>query len=111
MNNNVFHIYPLSEPKCFSEDEAYHLVDVFIAITRKSQNEINSLNVRLESYRNFPDKADGIQFQINLAIQKWSDKVRRLGGVPVALFKVKIPTYNQRYYIWEFPKSSIQFID
>lgn len=111
MDNNVFQIFPFHDDKKFSEDEAYHLVDLFMVITRKAQNEINSLNSQLELYRNQPEKADSTQFKINMTIQKWSDKVRRLGGTPVALYKVKIPTLNNRSYIWEFPKSSLDLID
>ena len=68
----------------------------------KSKNKINALNSRLEYYKAQPDLADTIQTDLNAEIQKWSEKTRRLGAIPLALFKVKIPAATG-HFVWEFP--------
>ncbi|MBT4792654.1 MAG: hypothetical protein HON90_13860 [Halobacteriovoraceae bacterium] len=94
--------------KLFTEDEAYELVNLFHAVTSKAKVSINGLNSKLEHYKNQPKEADEIQLELNVQIQKWSDKVRRLGGIPLALFKVKIPAQHG-FFTWEFPSVEIIF--
>jgi len=107
----MINIFPFTKEKIFDEHEAYQLLDLFLVITRSSQNEINTLNSTLELYKTDSKKSDAIQVKINLEIQKWSDKVKRLGAKPIALYKIEIPTENHRNYIWEFPNSSLHLID
>jgi hypothetical protein len=103
----VHTIYPLHKSHIFGEDAAYELVDLFIAITQKSKKAINGLNSQLEYHKAIAHQADAIQMRINSEISKWSEKIQRLGGVPLSLFKVKIPS-DEGYYIWEFPNSEIE---
>lgn len=107
-SENVYSIYPLDQDRTFSKKEAYELIDLFIAITSKSKNEINALSSQLEYHKGMPHQADAIQFRLNQAIQKWSEKIRRLGGIPLALYKVKISAFEGNY-IWEFPNSDLEF--
>lgn len=102
MESQVHNIYHLNKEKKFSEDEAYELVNLFMTITSKAKNKINGLNSRLEHYKFQNDLADDIQFELNTEIQKWSEKVRRLGGTPLALYKIKVPA-QAGFYTWEYP--------
>lgn len=108
MQQNVHNIYHFNAQKLFSEKEAYELVNLLLAVTAKAKNKINGLNSRLEYFKATPDKADAIQQDLNTEIQKWSDKSRRLGGIPIALYKVKIPTQGG-FFNWEFPSAEIEF--
>lgn len=108
MQENVHTIYHLNKEKTFTEDEAYQAVNLFLAITAKAKNTINALNSKLEYHKTMPEKADSIQFELNNEIQKWSDKVRRLGGIPLGLYKVKVPAQSG-FYFWEFPSADIEF--
>jgi len=109
MELNVHNIYHLNQEKKFTEDDAYNLVNLFLAITPKAKNAINGLNSRLEYHKAIPEEADAIQMELNVQIQKWSEKVRRLGGIPLSLYQVKIPAHNG-YFMWEFPKAEIDFV-
>jgi hypothetical protein len=106
--NQVHNIYHLNSQKMFTEDQAYELVNLLIAVTGKSKIKINALNSRLEHYKNQPNVADEIQTELNLEIQKWSDKTRRLGAVPLALYKAKIPN-DAGFFLWEFPSVELSF--
>ncbi|MBD67009.1 MAG: hypothetical protein CME62_17540 [Halobacteriovoraceae bacterium] len=108
MELNVHNIYHLNHEKKFTEDEAYELVNLLHAITPKTRNKINSLNTQLENHKFDNTRSEEIQNELNTLIHKWSEKVRRLGGIPLALYKVRIPA-EQGYYIWEFPKADIEF--
>lgn len=101
-------IHQVDLERSFTEDQAYELVDLLIIVTAKSKNRINACNTKLEVFKNYPDKMDEIQIELNNEIQKWSDKVRRIGGTPLALFKVKIKTFGG-FYTWEYPSADIEF--
>lgn len=103
----VHTIYNLNQSHLFDEDQAYELVNLFLTITSKAKNTVHGLNSQLEYHKAMPQQADAIQVRLNREISKWSDKVKRLGGVPLALFKVKIPSH-EGYYIWEYPTADIE---
>jgi len=107
VENNVHRIFPLNDVKAFTEDEAYDLVNLFYSVTSKAKKTINALNSQIEYHKAMPAQLQSIQSTLNTEIQKWSEKTRRLGGVPLSLFKVKIPAV-EGYYIWEFPSSEIE---
>ena len=108
--NNVHNIYHLNQEKFFTEDEALQLVNLLHAITPKTKNKINILNSQMETFKHDTYKLDSIQNELNELIHKWSEKVRRLGGIPLALYKVRIPAENG-HFIWEFPKADIEFFN
>ncbi len=105
---SVHTIYPIHQDQNFSEDEALDLVDLFLTVTAKSKNKINGLNSKFEYFKNQPEMADQIQLQLNTEIQKWTDKIRRLGGIPLELYQVKVLA-EQGHYLWEFPQASLEF--
>ena len=101
--NNVRHIFPVNKQNTFSADEAQNLVNLLHIVTQKSKNKINALSGQLNFHKNSPKDAKYYQGQLNDEIQKWSEKVRRLGAVPLSLYKVKIKAADNNYYTWEFP--------
>lgn len=103
---NVRNIYPLNQSKTFSHEEALELVPLLMHISAKTKRELNVLNSQLSFFKTNSDKAQGIQEKINTALQNWSDKVRRLGAIPVSLCKVRIPGEDS-HYLWEYPENRL----
>lgn len=103
---NVRNIYPLNQTKTFSHEEALELVPLLMHISAKTKRELNVLNSQLSFFKANTDKAQVIQDKINIVLQGWSDKVRRLGAIPVALCKVRIPG-EEGHYLWEYPENRL----
>jgi hypothetical protein len=103
---NVRSIYPLNQSKVFSHEEALELVSLLMHISAKTKRELNVLNSQLSFFKSQSDKAQHIQEKINLALQSWSDKVRRLGAIPISLCKVRIPG-EEGQYLWEYPENKL----
>lgn len=99
-------IYPLNQTKTFSHEEALELVPLLQHISAKTKRDLNVLNSQLSFFKTNTDKAQNIQEKINLSLQSWSDKVRRLGAIPVSLCKVRIPG-NPGHYLWEYPENRL----
>ena len=103
---NVRNIYPLNQTKHFSHEEALELVPLLMHISSKTKRELNVLNSQLSFFKSNSDKAQTIQEKINTTLQSWSDKVRRLGAIPVSLCKVRIPG-DEGHYLWEYPENRL----
>lgn len=104
--DNVRNIYPLNQSKTFSHEEALELVSLLQIISAKTKRELNALNSQLSFFKANSDKAQAIQEKINNSLQSWSDKVRRLGAIPVSLCKVRIPG-EDGHYLWEYPENRL----
>lgn len=104
----VHRIHSVNLESQFTEDEAFALVDLLLIVTAKAKNKINSLNTKIEVFENYPEKAEQANMDLNAEIQKWSDKVRRIGGTPLALYKVKI-NGEKGFYTWEYPSADLEF--
>lgn len=103
---NIRNIYPLNQNKTFSHEEALELVPLLQLISSKTKRELNVLNSQLSFFKTNSDKAQAIQEKINIVLQAWSDKVRRLGAIPVSLCKVRIPG-EEGHYLWEYPENRL----
>lgn len=105
--DNVRTIYPLNQTKSFSHEEALELVPLLMHISSKTKRELNILNSQLSFFKANTDKAQDIQEKINYSLQGWSDKIRRLGAIPVSLCKVRIPTEEGQHFLWEYPENKL----
>ncbi len=103
---NIFHI---DQNREFSEEEAYQLVNMLHIVTQKSKNKINSYSGQTQFHSRNPKEAEVYQTKLNEEIQKWSEKTRRLGAIPLSLYKVKIIAKGGGFYTWEFPSSELEW--
>lgn len=106
---NITSIFPLNKSKIFTIEEAQDLVPILKHISTKTKRELNILNSQLSFLKTQSEKAQLIQERINLLLQTWSDKVRRLGAIPVSMCKVRIPGENTQY-IWEYPENKLNIV-
>lgn len=104
---NVHRIYKLNQTKTFTHEEALELVPLLQLISAKTKKELNLLNSQLSFFKTNSEKAQGIQEKINVSLQTWSDKVRRLGAIPVSLCKVRIPGEDSQHFLWEYPENRL----
>jgi hypothetical protein len=104
--DTVRNIYPLNKTKTFTHEEALELIPLLMHISAKTKRDLNVLNSQLSFFKSHTEKAQGIQQKINVALQGWSDKVRRLGAIPVSLCKVRIPG-EEGSYLWEYPENRL----
>jgi hypothetical protein len=106
VESSLRHLHLLNESRSFTHEEALELVSLLILITAKTKKELNNLNAQLAYFKNSPEKTNMIQDRINASIQTWSEKIRRLGAIPVSLCKVKIPGQGTHYF-WEYPEPKL----
>ena len=105
-SENIRSIFPLNQTKIFSHEEALELLPLLNHISKKTKRDLNLLNSQLSFFKTSSEKAQTIQESINLSLQAWSDKIRRLGAIPVSLCKVRIPG-EEGHYLWEYPENRL----
>jgi hypothetical protein len=91
----------------FSLTEAQDLLPLIYRLTEESAREVKYLVACVEA---LPDRksirATEIQNQINLIIEKWQNKLERLGAKPKGLWLADFD-YGTGYYCWKFPEVKI----
>ena len=107
MTDNVVNLFHLNQKKTFTEDEAMELINYLLPITSKAKNKINGLKAQQQHFQNVPNQARALENRVNQEVQIWSEKVRRLGGSPTALYEVEIPS-SQGHYTWTFPEAELK---
>lgn len=97
----------LDESRIFSNEEALEMIPLLMVISTRTKKELNNLNAQIAHFKNGSEKAQELQNKINSSMQTWSEKIRRLGAVPVSLCKVKIPGEAGQFYWWEYPEAKL----
>lgn len=93
----------------FSLDQVQDLLPLVYRLTEDSAREVKYLVACLEA---LPDKksdrAHQIQNQINELIERWQNKLERLGAKPKGLWLADFD-YGAGYFCWKFPEVKILY--
>lgn len=104
---NVVQLFPNKQSNSkMSYLQAEDLLSLITTITRKTKQEVNVINSQAAYFKGQAIKTAQLQNKINEVIQKWSDKMNKLGVIPVAMFKVKFELVEGDYF-WEFPEMKL----
>lgn len=91
----------------FSLEEAQEMLPLIYRVTEEASREVKYLMGCIDA---LADKKSArtveIQDQINLIIEKWQNKLERLGAKPKGLWLADFD-YGTGYYCWKFPEVKI----
>lgn len=93
----------------FSLEEAQQLLPIIFRLTKKYQEQVDSLMKRLQLLTHENSEAEArLEKQINQLIQEWQTKMSKLGAVPKGLWLLDFDS-GDGYYCWKFPERQIEF--
>jgi hypothetical protein len=106
-NQNVTQLFSLHEKSILKIDAIYQMIPLFLNITNKTIQDINVLNSRVQHYKGKPIQTNELQNKMNQSLQKWCDKIRKLGGYPINAYKIKFIT-DEGTRFWIYPEAKLR---
>ncbi len=95
--------------RIFSLEEAKNILPLVHRLTEESFKKVKYLMAYIEA---LPDKKSDraleFQSQINTIIEKWQNKLERLGAKPKGLWLADFD-HGSGYYCWKFPEVKILY--
>ncbi len=102
-------IIPLNHKRIFTLDAAQEILPIIYRITENAQKEVRTLSNRMEAMKRTSGmRASELEEEINRVIERWQQKVTKLGAKPKGLWLADFD-FGQGYYCWKFPEVKISF--
>lgn len=102
-------VISFGQKRSFTLDEAKDLLPIIYRLTETAHKEVKSLMNRLEALRGKNASVEkDLEVQINTIVEKWQQKMSRLGVSPKGLWLADFDNGNG-YYCWKYPENSIGF--
>lgn len=102
-------IVPLNHKRVFTIEDAKSLLPVVYRITETAQKEVRLLVNRMEAIKGMSSsRATEIEKEINTIIDRWQQKLMKLGASPKGLWLADFDN-GEGYYCWKFPETEISF--
>lgn len=105
--NNIVQLGSELKKRVFTISEAHELLPLIYHITEGAQKEVKSLVNNLEAIKQSSStKAKEYEAQINVIVERWQQKLQRLGASPKGLWLADFDN-GSGYYCWKFPETKI----
>lgn len=102
-------IVPLNDKRFFTRESAQELLPLVYKITESTQREVRVLANRMESIKNMSGlRAKEIEDEINVLIDRWQQKLLKLGARPKGLWLADFDD-GKGYFCWKYPETEIQY--
>lgn len=110
LENKVFGQIGNKEVKrIFTLREADELLPLIYRITDEVHGRVKKMIHRIEAFQGAnPILVSEIEAEINLELNKWQNKISRLGAVPKGMWLADFD-HGTGYYCWKFPETQIRF--
>ena len=100
-------IFQIQSKRKFSLQEAQQLLPVVYRVTDESNKELRSLMNKLKALgSSINPKTLELEKQVNQVVEKWNNKMVRLGGKPKGVWLADFDN-GQGFYCWKFPETDI----
>lgn len=109
LESEAMEIIPLNDKRTFTRQSAQELLPLVYKITETTQREVRLLANRMESIKNMSGmRAKEIEEEINALIDRWQQKLIKLGARPKGLWLADFDD-GRGYYCWKYPETEINF--
>ena len=102
-------IIAIHDKRLFTRETAQELLPLIYHITQSAQKEVRVLASRMESLKGMSGlRAKEIEDEINTLIDRWQQKLIKLGARPKGLWLADFDD-GKGYFCWKYPETEITF--
>lgn len=95
--------------KVFTKSEAEDLLPLVFHFTEKSQILVKNISNQIKALRGIDQsKVIELENELQLVIEKWNQKMKRLGANPKGVWLADFDS-GSGYYCWKYPEVKIRF--
>ncbi|MDO8527326.1 MAG: DUF2203 family protein [Deltaproteobacteria bacterium] len=102
-------VFQIKRDKIFTLEEARHLLPLVKRVTMEAVNLVEQLKKRIEEFDPDPSQRPYYEHELSLIVDRWSQKIQKLGCEPRGLWMVDFDN-GQGYYCWSFPEEDVRFM-
>ncbi len=101
-------VIQITQPKKFNLEEANKLLPVIRKITKETVEQFLILEAKLKHYESNPEKYKQIEKEVNDLLNKWADKIAKLGADPKGIWLVDFNN-GEGYYCWRYDEEKVEY--
>lgn len=102
-------VIEINRKSSFTLHEVRTILPLFYTLTEQAQKEVRGLSNRIHAYSDETHPAVApIEEKINEIVERWQDKISKLGGKPKGLWLVDFDN-GDGYYCWRYPETEIKY--
>ncbi len=100
-------IIPISQKRTFTLEEAKELLPVIRRITREAVEKFLLLEQKLKKQQAASQAWETVEAEISTLLNKWSDKISKLGALPKGIWLVDFDS-GEGYYCWRYDENTVE---
>lgn len=105
----MFEIVRQTQVKVFNLKQVEEMLPLVYRVTEEYSKKVKYLMGCIDAIANkSSSRTLELQDEINDLIQKWQNKIERLGGKPKGLWLIDFDN-GEGYYCWKFPETAIRY--
>jgi len=101
-------VIKILQPTQFTLTQAQEVLPVIQKITKKAVKEFLFLEEKLQHHHNEPKKWKAVEKEIGEVLNRWSEKIIKLGGLPKGIWLVDFDN-GRGYYCWRYGDEDILY--
>src|SRR5215813_11775383 len=101
-------VIPSTQRRIFSLDEAQKPLTIIRKITKESVDQFILLEEKLKHFEANPEKWKEVELQIGDLLNRWSEKILKLGCQPKGIWLVDFDN-GEGFYCWRFGDDRIEY--
>jgi len=105
-HNEITTIFPVGSLIKWDFKELPFVCEQLISITKNVELRTRNLELAIKSMGN-KDKKSTMEANLHQIVSKWHDNCKRLGAIPIGMYRCKILMNGGQIMYWEYPKGLI----
>jgi hypothetical protein len=101
-------VFKITQPRIFSLEEAQQLLPILRKITKDAVENFVLLEERLKRCETNSPKWKEVELEIATLINKWSEKIIKLGCEPKGIWLVDLDN-GEGYYCWRYDEDKVEY--